>query len=131
MLGARMVMEGATFIDAFRLVCRFGFAQRAAFNICVRLYRGGGFTKELIYLRGLTELSKFIANGGDIRPILVGKVALRHVPFIRELIARKVVAPPLLTPRYLQTDAGKRRFARAKRGASVVDLVGRERMTQS
>lgn len=123
-LGAQMVMDGASFIDAFRLICRYGFADRAAFGICVRLYRGGGFTKDLIYLRGLTELSSYLADGGAIEPLLVGKIALRHVPVIRELMARKIVSPPRLLPRFLETDVGKARFERLRGGCSVVDLAG-------
>jgi len=123
-LGAEMVMDGADFIDAFRALRRWGFAARSAFNICVRLYRGGGLTKDLIYLRGLKRLLRYLENGGELEPLFVGKLAERDVRLVSELMARKLVGPPRLMPRYLQTDDGRRRLERLRAGAHVLDLVG-------
>lgn len=52
-IGADMVAKGATFIELYRLMCRYGFSRRPAFNLTLRLLRGGGLTKDLVYLRGL------------------------------------------------------------------------------
>jgi uncharacterized protein (TIGR02421 family) len=123
-LGAEMVVSGATLVDAFRVFRRWGFAARAAFNICVRLYRGGGFTKDLIYLRGLRGVLDYLAGNGAIEPLFVGKIALRDVPLISELLHRKIVEPPRVMPHYLQTEAGQSRFSQLREEAQVVQLVG-------
>ena len=122
-LGADMVMNGATFIDVFRVFRRWGFSPRTAFNVCVRLFRGGGFTKDLIYLRGLKATLRYLQEGGELEPLYLGKVALRDVPLVTELLARKIISPPRLMPTYLQTDAGRRRMARLRDGAHVLELV--------
>ncbi|NIQ13555.1 MAG: DUF1704 domain-containing protein, partial [Candidatus Dadabacteria bacterium] len=41
------MVEGATFIETYRLLDRnYDFERRTAFVIAVRVYRGGGFTKD-------------------------------------------------------------------------------------
>jgi uncharacterized protein (TIGR02421 family) len=123
-LGADMVMNGATFIDVFRVFRRWGFSPRTAFNVCVRLFRGGGFTKDLIYLRGLKATLGYLEKGGDLESLYLGKIALRDVPLVTELMVRKIVSPPRIMPMYLATDDGRRRMARLREGAHVLDLVG-------
>ncbi len=124
-LGAEMLMNSAGFVDVFRVFRRWGFAPRTAFNVCVRLFRGGGFTKDLIYLRGLKSVLHHLEKGGELEPLYLGKIALRDVPLVTELLARKIVSPPRLMPSYLATDDGRRRMARVREGAHVLDLVGR------
>lgn len=100
-LAAHFLMEGASFIETFRFLCRYGFTSDLAFNLTLRIYRGGGFIKDCIYLRGFEKVLRFIAQGNDITNLYSGKIALKHVAIIEELQARNVVAPPRLIPRYL------------------------------
>jgi uncharacterized protein (TIGR02421 family) len=102
-LAAHFLMEGASFIETFRFLCRYGFTSDLAFNLTLRIYRGGGFIKDCIYLRGFEKVLRFIAQGNDITNLYSGKIALKHVAIIEELQARNVVAPPRLIPRYLTT----------------------------
>ena len=74
-IGAHQMMDGASFVDVFRSLSRFGFSPRASFNVTLRLYRGGGYTKDLIYLRGLLGLLEYLAAGGALAPLFVGLVA--------------------------------------------------------
>ena len=46
----------------------------------LRVYRGGGLTKDAIYLRGLRDLLAYLSAGHDLEPLYVGKIALEHVP---------------------------------------------------
>ena len=56
-VGCAAMLEGATFEETFRLlVSDYGFSEAVAFNLTLRLYRGGGLTKDAIYLRGLLEV---------------------------------------------------------------------------
>ncbi len=53
-LATRHMIDGATFVDTFReLDGLYGFDRRTAFTIAMRIYRGGGLTKDAVYLRGL------------------------------------------------------------------------------
>jgi uncharacterized protein (TIGR02421 family) len=124
-VAVRRLTEGASFVDTFRALDReFQFNQRAAYNITMRVYRGGGLTKDAVYLRGLVALLKYVQHGGDLNPLLVGKMAVEHIPIIKELQYRNVLKPVPVVPRYLQDPAALARLERLRGGAgSVVDLV--------
>ena len=69
------------FVDTFRLLDRnYDFSQTIALPITMRVYRGGGLTKDAVYLRGLQTMLKYLATGGDIEPLFVGKMASRTHP---------------------------------------------------
>jgi hypothetical protein len=68
-----------------------------------------------------------LREGGALEPLLVGKLGAQHIPIIQELQWRKVLVPPPLRPRYLDEPGARRRLERLRRGASVLDLVGKER----
>jgi uncharacterized protein (TIGR02421 family) len=122
-VGAKILIDGGTFIDCFRLLCRYGFRRRVAFNITVRLYRGGGLTKDCIYLRGLNDVLKYLRDGGELLPLFVGKISTRQIPVIAELLSRKVVSPPRLTPRYLTRKDCRARLKELRQGVAVHELL--------
>jgi uncharacterized protein (TIGR02421 family) len=126
-LAAKALLDGAGFIDTFRLLCRYGFQRRAAFQITVRIYRGGGFIKDYIYLRGLAQLLDYLAQGEPLERLFVGKIALDHLHIINELESRGVIRPPRLLPRYLEREASQRRLALLRRGKKLVDLLDDDR----
>ncbi|MDY0164978.1 MAG: flavohemoglobin expression-modulating QEGLA motif protein [Thermoguttaceae bacterium] len=124
-VAAHQMIEGASLVDTFRLLCRtYGFAQRIAYTIAMRVYRGGGLTKDVVYLRGLVEVLDYLRGGGDVEPLLVGKIAVEHLPLVRELQHREVLRPAPLRPRYLDRPAVKQRLARLRQGLTVADLLG-------
>jgi uncharacterized protein (TIGR02421 family) len=133
LLAARVVavhrlVEGADFVEVFRELDRVhDFAQRTAFTITMRAFRGGGLTKDVVYLRGLVGVLAYLREGGALEPLLVGKLGPDHVPIIEELQWRKVLVPPPLRPRYLDDPEAVRRLADVRRGVSVLDLVKRGR----
>jgi uncharacterized protein (TIGR02421 family) len=102
---------------------RHGIARRAAFGVAMRVFRGGGLTKDAIYLRGLLQLLAYLAAGGSFEPLLAGKIAIEHVPLVEELIWREVLRPPPLRPRWLDGEAAASRLARAREGMRPLDLV--------
>lgn len=116
---------GASFVETFRTLDRdWGFNQRTAYNITMRIYRGGGLTKDAVYLRGLVAILRYVQQGGDLNPLLVGKMAIEHIPIIKELQYRKVLKPVPIVPRYLQNSASLERLEQLRgKNNSVVDLV--------
>ena len=122
-LVANAVAEGASFVDSFRLLRRCGFGQEAAFGVVVRIYRGGGFTKDLIYLRGLLTVMDHLRAGGELQPLYVGKVAARHLPIIRELQSRRLLTPPRVLPRYLERPDLEVRLDRVRKGLRPHELL--------
>ena len=85
-VGAHRMLDGASFIDTFRALDRnYEFSQRTAYTIAMRLYRGGGLTKDAVYLRGLLQILRYLREGGELEPLFIGKVASAHLPLISEL----------------------------------------------
>ena len=123
-IAAKQLVDGATFIDTFRMLDRnYDFSQRSAFTITMRIYRGGGLTKDAVYLRGLQTILKYFAAGGEIEPLFVGKFAADHIPIIQELQFRKVLHPPTLRPRYMTDPTALRRLEQVRMGVTVTDLL--------
>ena len=129
LLAARVVaavqlVAGATFVDTFRLLDRhYGFPRRTAYTITMRTYRGGGLTKDMVYLRGLMEMLDYLRSGGALEPLFVGKIATDHIPLIQELRLRQILTTPPLRPCYLDDPQALGRLERLREGRSVLDLV--------
>jgi uncharacterized protein (TIGR02421 family) len=129
LIGARVVavrrlIEGATFPAVVgELTQRHGLPLRAAFGLAVRAFRGGGLTRDAIYLRGLLQLLAYLAGGGALEPLLVGKLAVDQVPLVEELVRRQVLRPARLRPRWLDAPGAEARLERARAGLRPVDLV--------
>ncbi|TWU24760.1 flavohemoglobin expression-modulating QEGLA motif protein [Bythopirellula polymerisocia] len=124
-VAVRQLTDGASFVETFRSLERdYGFSQRPAYNITMRVYRGGGLTKDAVYLRGLRAILKYVQKGGDLHVLMVGKIAVEHIPIIKELQYRKVLRPAPILPRYLEDVAAIERLERLRGSVgSVLDLV--------
>ncbi len=123
-LAVRRLTEGAGFVDVFReLHGDQRFDRRTAFLIAMRVFRGGGFTKDVVYLRGLAALLEYLRQGGDLEILFLGKFATGHVPIIEELSWRNVLRPAPLRPRYLDDPEAVRRLQRIRSGLDVPQLI--------
>jgi len=90
-----MMIRGADFKKVFRfLVNEHKMDLDPAFYLTTRVFRGGGFTKDYLYLRGLKEMYKFWKSGADLAPLLIGKTSLEFYGTIRELIERGILKQP-------------------------------------
>ncbi len=123
-VGVHAMLGSASFIEVFQeLTIELGFEPRTAFTIAMRIFRGGGLTKDAAYLRGLSEVLAYLAAGGELEPLWIGKIASGHVGVIRELILRDVLDPPKLRPRYLELPMAQLRLDKIREGMQVLDLI--------
>jgi uncharacterized protein (TIGR02421 family) len=126
-IAADCLISGASFLETFRVLThRFGFDQKTAFTITIRIYRGGGLVKDAIYLRGLVELLKYLKEGGELEPLFVGKIASDHVPVIQELQYRHVLKPAPLRPRYLDDPGVADKLSKLNNGLEPLELIERK-----
>lgn len=122
------MIRGATFVETFRALGReHGFPRRQAYTITTRIYRGGGLTKDIVYLRGLVEILTYLREGGELEPLFVGKIAAEHVPLMRELQFRKVLRPAPLRPRYLDNPKAIAKLDHLRQDVAVRELVSEGR----
>ena len=94
---------------------RYGFPTDEAFDVAVRALRGGGLTKDAVYLRGLCELLEDLAGGGAFEQLFVGKFALRHRRALERLADEGWVIAPRLLPRYASAPGFQDTLAQARR----------------
>lgn len=117
------LIKGADFIETFNILHRnYGFQSHTAFTVSMRVHRGGGYTKDAIYLKGLIDLLKFIKDGGNILMLYGGKFALEHMPLIDELTQLRIIKKPII-PAYLESPEAKNKLNLIKNGLSLRDLV--------
>jgi uncharacterized protein (TIGR02421 family) len=125
-VAARQMLDGASFVDTFRTLDRqYEFSERTAYTMTMRIYRGGGLTKDAVYLRGLLQILRYLREGGDLEPLFVGKIASSHLPLIVELSHRQVIKPPALRPRYLESSEATQKLNLLRAGLKVLDLIQR------
>lgn len=132
-LAARVIatdelVRGTPFPQVFsQLVEEFGFEKRTAYTITLRVFRGGGLTKDSLYLQGLVEILDYLGAGGDLEPLLVGKIAVEHISIVRELLLCGVLRTPPLRPKYLDSPAAVERLQKIHSKTTVLDLICNDR----
>jgi uncharacterized protein (TIGR02421 family) len=118
------LLDGADFHQVFfKLYSRYDFTKERAFNITSRMFQGGGFLKDIIYLKGLVRLRNYLSKGGELQPLLSGKFALKHVNVIQDLADRGLVVAPKLTPRYMGHKNFDKRLNKLKKGLSLSKMI--------
>jgi uncharacterized protein (TIGR02421 family) len=118
-----MMLDGAGFLEIFEsLRTEYSMPTRTAWSIAIRVVVGGGSVKDAIYLRGITRILEALAEGGSLEVLLVGKMALDHIPLIQDLLDREVLSAPWIRPRWLDVPGAQERLDRLREGASVTDL---------
>ncbi len=123
-MAVQQIHQGADFIESYRLLHdNYAFNQYEAFTIAMRVYRGGGYTKDAVYLRGLLAVMELVADGRQLEELLLGKVSLEQLPLVEELRWRKVLRCGPLRPRYLDEPKVQQRLERLRSGLSVSQLL--------
>ena len=117
------MINGATFIEGFRLLRDQGFGMRMAFNVAARVFRSGGFSKDAIYLRGFTQVFDSLRRGSDLAPFWYGKIAANHAPVIEELAARGLLRAPATLPQFLSRPEARERIQRIRGDVALSKLI--------
>ncbi|NYZ63306.1 tyrosine/phenylalanine carboxypeptidase domain-containing protein [Luteimonas deserti] len=86
-----------------------------AFDVAVRARRGGGLTKDAVYLRGLRDLLRYLEAGGEFDALFLGKFALTHLEQLDTLLDDGWIVPPDLLPRYAAAEDFAERLADCRR----------------
>lgn len=90
-----MMCSGADFIECFNyLVDHHKISHDEAYTLVTRIFRGGGFTKDYLYLAGFVKALKLWNSDTDLSPLLVGKTSFEFYDTIQEMIEREMVTAP-------------------------------------
>ncbi|WP_299018053.1 flavohemoglobin expression-modulating QEGLA motif protein [uncultured Photobacterium sp.] len=100
-LAVEQMVKGENFGDTFnKLKAEYQLSQDDAFTITARAYRGGGFTKDYLYLKGLRDALMHYKEE-DLTSLFVGKTGFEFKPLLDELIAREILRKPAFMPKAL------------------------------
>jgi uncharacterized protein (TIGR02421 family) len=114
-LAADRVIHGDGIPAIFDLLhVTHGLPTDDAFDVAVRACRGGGLTKDAVYLRGLRDLIDYLHGGGDFRALFAGKIALAHRPVLDQLVEHGWVLPPAVLPRFVSAPDFPQRLQRCR-----------------
>ncbi|GLQ54032.1 flavohemoglobin expression-modulating QEGLA motif protein [Devosia nitrariae] len=122
-IGCADMLDGASFAECFARMRELGLSPALAFNLVLRLYRGGGLAKDAIYLRGLIEILSHLRAGGALDPFFMGKIAASHFSIMQELSTRGLIKPPRFAPQFLSHPEAEKRLAAATNGMSPIDMI--------
>ncbi len=123
-VGCAAMLDGASFVETFRLVTeQHGFDEAGAFNMVLRIYRGGGLSKDAIYLRGLNEILEHLRKGGALDPFWMGKISAAHFPVMQELALRGLLRPPGIRPAFLAPAKANDRLEKIRSGLSIAEMA--------
>ena len=85
-LAALAVKRGANFVETVRLLRRLGTAIDPAIAISMRVHRGGGLAREIVYLTALARVTRHFAADPAAEDLLErGRIAVAAVPLLREI----------------------------------------------
>ncbi len=86
--------KGYSFSRTFSLLHdEYKVDKETAFYITLRVHRGGGFTKDYLYLTGLKKVLDYFNADKDMSLLLTGKASLEYVDQIEYLIKNGYAIP--------------------------------------
>jgi len=122
-IAVQQMVSGSSFIDTFYLlVDKYQFSNKAAFTIVMRVYRGGGLTKDAVYLKGLLNIIDYLKKGKSLEPLLIGKIRQSYIPVVQELIHRQILTAIPIRPRYLD-EKYLSKIENIRSGGNVFNLI--------
>lgn len=88
-LASDSLIKGYSFSDTFDLIHSQNKLNRdAAFSVTLRAHRGGGFTKDRLYLSGLRKIYKRYLQNQPMDILLSGKVSMDYEEFINHALKK-------------------------------------------
>lgn len=122
-IAVRSMLMGNSFIDTFSLLIdKYNFSEYNSYTITMRIYRGGGLTKDALYLEGLIELLEYIRQGNDLKILSIGKIRKDYIPIIKDLIQRGYLSTPRVIPRYLSDDYNEK-LNKIRKHGSIFQMI--------
>ncbi|MCI4642152.1 MAG: flavohemoglobin expression-modulating QEGLA motif protein [Flavobacteriaceae bacterium] len=103
-LAVDSLIKGYDFKETFNLLhSQYQMPRDAAFTTTLRAHRGGGFTKDRLYLSGLKKIYDLHKGGKSLDNLLLGKTSLEYQNAIIYLKEEGLLAPAAFKNKILQS----------------------------
>jgi uncharacterized protein (TIGR02421 family) len=99
-LGLRVIainslIEGNDFKTTFAILKeQYKLTEDKAYYLTSRVYRGGGFTKDYLYIRGLRMILKKLKTNTDITNLFIGKTSYEYLDTLNKMVELNYALPP-------------------------------------
>ncbi|MDO3384793.1 flavohemoglobin expression-modulating QEGLA motif protein [Gilvimarinus sp. SDUM040013] len=94
-VAVQSLVKERSFKSTFALLKeQYGVPDELAFTITARVYRGGGFTKDCLYLKGFHQVINAFETRKDFNNLMCGKLSIEHLDKITRLIGKGVLQQP-------------------------------------
>ena len=94
-LAVHYMAKGQDFKTTFiRLRDEHQVNEDKLYYLVTRVYRGGGFTKDFLYLKGFKRVLDMQDRGVKLDNLFLGKTTHTHLTILNELVDRKILNPP-------------------------------------
>jgi len=90
--------SGKSFRDCFNMLKIYDIDDHEAWEITYRAYRGGGFVKDHIYLKGYMDMKSYLKKGGNLVDLYIGKIGFHHRELCNVLQKDKILSRPQYLP---------------------------------
>jgi uncharacterized protein (TIGR02421 family) len=99
-VAVQSMIKEKSFRKSFSLLKEeYGASNDIAFSVCSRIYRGGGFVKDYLYMQGFHKMLNAYENEPYFNLLFAGKTSIDYLPQISRLIDRGI----LQKPQYIST----------------------------
>lgn len=94
-IAVQYMLEHNDFVKTYHaLMNEFSLDKEFAFTLTTRVYRGGGFTKDYLYLKGFKDVLN-VAKEQSVDNLLVGKAGLLDFDVVSEMVERGMLEKPV------------------------------------
>ncbi len=94
-LAIESMVSGNDFKTTFTYLYEtFNWNPNKLFYLVTRVYRGGGFTKDYLYLRGFRKILQMKERGVKLDNLFLGKTNHNYLGILNEMVDRKILNPP-------------------------------------
>lgn len=99
-LAVKSMLDERDFKRTYQMLLeQYNVSEQLAFTITARVYRGGGFTKDYLYLKGFHQILHAYETRDDFINLLSGKVSLEQLDVVTSLINKSILkAPSYISP---------------------------------
>ena len=101
-IAVKSMIEDKSFRTTFLILKEtYHVEANLAYTITARVYRGGGYTKDYLYLKGFRLILNAYEHEKNFNNLLTGKTSLECLPLINRLIEKELlIEPHFVTPSF-------------------------------
>lgn len=92
--------RNCSFGQTFERLKIYDLSDDFIWDVCIRVYRAGGFTKDYLYLKGFFAIKEFLQDKEE-KLMFLGKFGMEDYDLVKELLEKKYLRQAVYLPEFL------------------------------